>query len=442
MTISVCVPYWDRQGALDRMFEQYERLYAKTLPIEFSVCDDGTPVPAVVRAPQGLHQELLRRTVLTRLPEKDHPLNPCVPINRAVANSHGEIVVLTNPEIEHPTPILPEMLDLLGSRGDDVYVMARCWDTQTEQWLAGPETNYEGGGREAVPPDGHFHFLVMLWRSLWEAVGGFDEEYRHGQACDDNDWLWRLAEIGARFKTTEGSVWHGRGAKVAWNMPHNSPLFRRKWPEERRAVITTRAVKVSTRQPPLVHPEWALILGGAEEVWEEVLAWEQLYGRPWDGLVIAANDVGSHWPRSLDHWVTLHPDKFKAWKALRAQYAFIDGSETYETWGRRARGFDHNVRPWAGGASGMLAVQVAQILGCTRAVLCGIPMTPTSHFVESTVQVPEKPWSAVAGHWRAWERELPRMQGWVRSMSGRTEERLGAPTLAWLLEQEEESDAG
>lgn len=88
----------------------------------------------------------------------------------------------------------------------------------------------------------------------------------------------------------------------------------------------------------------------------------------------------------------------------------------------------------------MLAIQVAQVLGCERAVLCGMPMTATPHFVESTVQRQGQPWTAVAGHWKAWGRELGRMQGWVRSMSGRTQETLGAPTLTWLLGADEEED--
>ena len=56
----------------------------------------------------------------------------------------------------------------------------------------------------------------------------------------------------------------------------------------------------------LEHPEWAIVLGGADCVWDDVLAWEAIYGRRWDGLVAAANDIGCHWPRPLDHWATLH----------------------------------------------------------------------------------------------------------------------------------------
>lgn len=183
----------------------------------------------------------------------------------------------------------------------------------------------------------------------------------------------------------------------------------------------------------VAHPEWALVLGGGECVWEDVLAWEAIYGRMWDGIVIAANDIGCHWPRELDHWVSLHPNKFPKWKDLRAQQDLpMDGILTWGT-SRHARVTDRQVNPWGGGSSGMMATQVAWVSGCTRAILCGIPMTPTAHFSESREGYGSKEWRAAAGHWRAWGTTKHRMEGWVKSMSGRTRELLGDPTVEWLV---------
>lgn len=215
--ISVCVPYWNRQDALDRMFETYDRLYGG-LDIEFSVCDDGSPEPAVV--PDGV--------ILTRLQAKDHDLNPCVPINRAVAASSGSVLVLTNPEIEHREPVLLELLDLLER--DDDYAVARCWCVDRGEWLAGPEVRYGTRGRGPVPTGAHFHFLAAFSRLLWDRAGGFDEDYRHGTGWDDGDWLWRLHLVGARFRLSKGTVYHHRGTS-RWTMPHNRDLFFEKWPE-------------------------------------------------------------------------------------------------------------------------------------------------------------------------------------------------------------------
>ena len=183
------------------------------------------------------------------------------------------------------------------------------------------------------------------------------------------------------------------------------------------------------RRPGLLQPQWAMVLGGSVSVWDEVLVWEKLYGRQWDGLIVAANDIGCHWPRDLDHWVTLHATKMPAWEKQRAAYGFPAG---YVTWGRRHYDLQARVQPWAGGCSGMLAVQVARWLQCRKVVLCGLPMTATPHFAESLLHDPSKEWPEVGGHWRAWRRHLNKMRGLVRSMSGRTAEALGTPTVNWL----------
>jgi len=194
MKISICMPYWQRQSELDRSLAAYRRLYGH-LDIEISICDDGTPVP--VRAPG---------CVVTRLKSKRIGLNPCVPINAAVRASSGDVIVLTNPEVEHREDVLTGMLAMLEHPDD--YVTVACQDV-SGMWIAGPMVNYlYENGRMPVPPNAHFHFCAMFHRELFDRAGGFDEEYRFGRSLDDNDWLWSVAEAGARFKVAPGQVWH------------------------------------------------------------------------------------------------------------------------------------------------------------------------------------------------------------------------------------------
>lgn len=185
----------------------------------------------------------------------------------------------------------------------------------------------------------------------------------------------------------------------------------------------------------MIHDTWALVLGGASCVWDDLRVWEAMYGRPWDGVVIAANDIGAHWPHELHHWVSLHPDKFDRWRALRTKHGYA--LEGIVTWAKKMRMAsqhlaDNEIHPWAGGSSGMFAVQVAREVGCTKAILCGIPMTSTPHFAETKEQFHTQ-WLAATGHWKAWTSSKEQMLGWAKSMSGRTQELLGAPTLDWLF---------
>jgi hypothetical protein len=213
-------------------------------------------------------------------------------------------------------------------------------------------------------------------------------------------------------------------------------------PAQPRAAAVRLAAQPLPPPPPLpevANPKWALILGGGQSVWDDVRALEETLGRPWDGVVIAANDVGCHWGRDLHHWVTLHPEKMSKWVQERVGHGHPGG---YITWTRRGgRGADRQLDSWAGGSSGLLAVSVAAHIGCTRIVLCGVPMNREPHFAESKVHARNKPWSSADGHWKAWQAPhvLTRLRAMVRSMSGRTRDLLGAPTLDWLVGEQQKA---
>lgn len=215
--ISICVPHWNRPAELERMYREYMVLYSD-LDFDFSVCDDGSE-PPVPYPPRG---------ILTVLPYKDHALNPCVPLNVAVANARGDILVLTGPEIQHPNLVLQEMVCDLGP---DDYVMTACRDI-AGQWLCGTQVRGGENGRGPMPSSSGFHFCAMLHRSLFDRAGGFDEDYRAGQAFEDNDWLYRLERAGARFHMRDDLVvWHRR-ISCAWpagGHERNRLLFESKW---------------------------------------------------------------------------------------------------------------------------------------------------------------------------------------------------------------------
>jgi len=213
--VSVCMPYWERQAELDLSLAAYRRVYGH-LDLEISVCDDGSPEPVVAPG-----------CVVTRLPAKTIGLNCCVPMNAAVRARSGDVVVLTNPEIEHREDVFSGMLAMLECPDD--YVVASCRDVDGT-WLAGDQVDYTKDGRLPVPEGSHFHFCAMLTRELFERAGGFDEEYRHGRACEDNDWLWRLDSVGARFRMAPGVVWHRKTPhRYAGVHATNRDMLFRKW---------------------------------------------------------------------------------------------------------------------------------------------------------------------------------------------------------------------
>ncbi len=218
--ISVCMAYFNRPDELARSLAVYDAVYPD-LDIEFSVCDDGS-----LMSPR-----LPEYSRLVTLPMKGYALNPCVPINHAVRNATGDVIVLTNPETEHREPVFYKMLEALTGAND--YVMTGCRDTARGDWYAGPEAPRAPiGGRQPIPPGSELHFCTMFRPELFERAGGFDEEYRRVPGCDDNDFLWRLWSLGdVNFKYVPGVVWHHHGPRRRWpGTPEEAAIMlQRKW---------------------------------------------------------------------------------------------------------------------------------------------------------------------------------------------------------------------
>lgn len=164
----------------------------------------------------------------------------------------------------------------------------------------------------------------------------------------------------------------------------------------------------------------ALILGGAACVYEDVEAALDL--GEFDG-VIAAKRVARRWPGRIDAWVSLHAGEKQNLIARRERYGLPPIGKLFEV-GDVPHLYLGQTNP---GASGLFAVKVAlDELGYGRAVLCGVPMSPTPHF-----DVPVA-WSAADYYQTGWRQALPHIADHVRSMSGWTEQLLGRPDAAWI----------
>ena len=175
--VSVVLPFWKRGAALKRLAANFNEVYASRLgPIELVVVDDGSPADSAReiwdygpgRPASGLNGQVIE------LPIKDHPLNPCVPINRGVEAAGGEFVLLTSPEVWHPAPIVFDMVDALRSTISPAselipVVCAAVWCNERNIWL-----------QHSQHANHHYHFCNLMRKSDFEAVGGFCEEYRDG----------------------------------------------------------------------------------------------------------------------------------------------------------------------------------------------------------------------------------------------------------------------
>lgn len=192
-----------------------------------------------------------------------------------------------------------------------------------------------------------------------------------------------------------------------------------------------------------------MILGGGECVWDDVRALEAMIGKEWPYTIIAVNDIGCVWPRRIDHWCTLHPEKLPNWMEARKKAGHPDGYTTWtrENRTRRTRSGDivtthmkvaGNTK-LQGGASGMLAVSIALEQLNSRAVaLCGVPMNRTPHFAESRVHKKGQVWPGAQSHFRSWTKApvVSILNGRVCSLSGETKKLLGGCVPCFIEECE------
>lgn len=163
----------------------------------------------------------------------------------------------------------------------------------------------------------------------------------------------------------------------------------------------------------------ALVLGGARCVWEDYDAALRLF-KP--DVIIGINDIAIHVPE-VDHWVSMHPDKFPMWMDMRAKNT--DRVPTFWTSRHKKKPlvFNYPIEEVnsRGGGSGLLATRVAMFLGSQQIVLAGVPLkVEEAHFFN------DKPWTECMWYRRGFEK-CPAILPYVRSMSGWTREFFGFP---------------
>ena len=175
----------------------------------------------------------------------------------------------------------------------------------------------------------------------------------------------------------------------------------------------------------------AVVIGGASCVWDDL---EQAKALGDYDLLIAINDAGAEYPGTVDYWITLHPETLPIWTKKRAENGYQPARQyvahvgnTLETMRNPLFHVSFSVPYTWPGSSGLFACEIAlKTLEVDRVVLCGVPMNADPHFFD------DAPWTAVKGFWDAWPVAYPHIKDKVRSMSGRTQELLGAPSRAWL----------
>jgi hypothetical protein len=173
----------------------------------------------------------------------------------------------------------------------------------------------------------------------------------------------------------------------------------------------------------------ALVIGGSKSVFEEARAARELFEPDAFFLI---NDMIPKWPERADYFCSLHPEKMLNWITARQRAGLPMGGEVWchkktgPRPGHNYAGVEKATEDWAG-SSGLFACKVALEEGFTKIVLAGVPMESNARHV-----VRDRPFTAAQAFRNGWNARLKHIAPYVRSMSGWTQELLGAPTPIWL----------
>lgn len=169
----------------------------------------------------------------------------------------------------------------------------------------------------------------------------------------------------------------------------------------------------------------AIVLGGAESVWQDLT---QACTLAPAATIIGTNHAARDFDGHLDHWATMHGEIIPMWIAARKAAGRTGGYQIWLPQHRRVSLPGARLIASRGGSSGLFATVVAiEHLKIDRVMLCGVPMNQNcSHYDD-----PRK-WREAVQYLPAWRRYLPALTGKVRSFGGDTMKMLGAPNEEWL----------
>jgi hypothetical protein len=182
----------------------------------------------------------------------------------------------------------------------------------------------------------------------------------------------------------------------------------------------------------------ALVVGSAACLWDDVKAARAL--ATFDA-VCCVKRVGIKWPEPFQVWATLHPEMMDDFEKRRAAEGLPTGYEIvaplasevgmHGAKGRIARRVSYKWPEMTSSAgSGIYGAKI-MLNGGYKVVLAGIPMNDDPHFMKHETHGTGK-WNAVGSFLPGFEKALPHLMGKVKSMSGLTREKLGAPDAEWL----------
>jgi len=214
---SIVMPYHDRAVLLHNTLVSYHNWYNnrhdwEVIVVQDSKCIFSKQLHDVVRDWQKRGMNI--RVVPQYAPDA---FGPSLAFNTGVAESGGEYLVLTSPEVVHNEDILGG-LDLLFAENPEQYVVCACQSltkvdrpkkiSSLDRLPGKPDRWYQ----HSIHRPAMYHFCSSLRKDLYMEIGGFDERFSEGFCFDDDDFRDTVKSAGILVNQADGLLtshqWH------------------------------------------------------------------------------------------------------------------------------------------------------------------------------------------------------------------------------------------
>jgi len=202
--ISIVMPYINRKVQLIRTLKSIQNSAVRDF--EIIIVDDASNKAERI---EDLQDEFTLKILRVNKMDKWYT-SPAMALNRGIANAHGDIIVLQNPECLHVHDVLSEIVKNVNETN---YVSISTYSINQEQTEKLDSVNiheffklmsqqivvdFVGWYNHSVYRPVHYNFCAALTMGNMEKLGGFDERYAMGIAYEDNEFIDRINKMGLK----------------------------------------------------------------------------------------------------------------------------------------------------------------------------------------------------------------------------------------------------
>lgn len=168
-------------------------------------------------------------------PENRWYTNPCVPFNKAIFETTGDIIIIQNPECLHMGDIISDVVarvndgnyltyavyslpqDITENIKDLPYEDKNIFHMIRSQIVPFNDVKYTSEGQpcwynHSVYTPNAYHFMAAMTRNNMSGLGGFDESFANGIGFDDDEFLYRIRGKGLNVEIIDNPYalhqWH------------------------------------------------------------------------------------------------------------------------------------------------------------------------------------------------------------------------------------------